>query len=318
MDPVTHTLAGVALGNALYRDRVPKAAFILAAASNLPDIDALSHLSFSMNAVLWRRTFGHSALLIPLWCAGLAWILKRRWCRETRFSTLFWMCLTGAYVHVVLDLINSFGVVPLWPLSGWRPELSIVFIIDLILTAILAAPLALAAAGLGRDLAACSQASLALAAVYFMLCGSARGMALGRLSEESGRLGVRADFLYAFPEPFGPHRWRGVIRAGGIYRLYLLRPFSGGLESHGELETSDDPHVRLVRASPLGRRLDRFFKAPLWTAKAPAGPPDPAGPWEVSGRDLRFSSLVLGLGSDGHGAFLFRFQVGPNGEVRQL
>jgi inner membrane protein len=319
LDPVTHTLAGVALGNAFFRDRVRKAAVIMAAASNLPDLDVLVHLSGSANAVLMRRTFGHSAFTIPLWAAGLTWLLKRTYCRDVRPATLYGMCLLGACGHVFLDLINSFGVVPLWPFSDWRPELSIVFIIDLILTGVLAAPLVLAAVGLRRELATFSKVSIGLAGVYFMLCGSARSMALGQLSEEAARLGVRPDFLYAFPEPLGPHRWRGVVRAGGIYRLYLMRPFSNELEPRDEIETApDNSRVRLVRDSPAGRRLDWFFKAPVWTAKSPPGPPGSTQPWEVAGHDLRFNSLVLDWGSKGRAPFLFRFQVGPDGEILQL
>lgn len=315
MDPVTHTLAGVTLGNALFRNRFgPKAPIILAIASNLPDLDIVAHLTFSREAVLLRRTFGHSLILLPLWALGLAWLLRRTYARGQGLGPLFGMCLLGALVHLFLDLANSFGVVPLWPVSDWRPELAIVFILDLALTGLLAAPLILWALRLRRRFAAWSQGALALAAAYLMLCGSARSMALVQLSEESARLGVRPDFLYVFPEPLGPHRWRGVLRAGGIYRLYLMRPFSGELEARGEAETlPNDPRVLRVRETRLGRRLDWFFKAPVWTASSLSA--DPQAPWEVTVRDLRFTSLVMDFH---HAPFLFRFRVEPGGTVEPL
>lgn len=286
----------------------------MALASNLPDIDAIVYLAGSADWVLMRRTFGHSLLLIPLWAAGLTWLLKRYGFRNIRVGTLYGMCLLGALVHIFFDLINSFGVVPLWPLSSWRPELSIIFIIDLILTGLLAAPLVIAAVGFRRELTALSTWALGLTAVYFMLCGSARSMALVRLSEEAFHLGVRPDFLYVFPEPFGPHRWRGVLRAGDIYRVYLMRPFSGTAQAVGENETMpENPRVRLVRETPLGRRLDWFFKAPVWSVK---GSPD--GTWEVSAHDLRFKSLLMDMGTHERPPFAFKFLVEPNGTIERL
>ncbi|MBI5200501.1 MAG: metal-dependent hydrolase [Elusimicrobia bacterium] len=318
MDPVTHTLAGVALSHALFRDRVgPKATLTLALASNLPDLDALVHVTGSPAAILFRRTFGHSVFTIPLLAAGLAWLLKRYYAKNLRFGTLYGLCLLGAIVHVFFDLINSFGVVPLWPVSAWRPELSIVFIVDLFLTGILAAPLVRAAIGLKRRLMGLSQAALTACLFYFMLCGSARSMALVQLSEESGRIGVRPDFLSVFPEPFGPHRWRGVLRAGDIYRLYLIKPFSGTRESAGERETTPDhPLVRLARESARGKRLEWFFKAPVWTLEA-ASAVD-GSPREVRASDLRFSSILLDPNGDRTRHFEFRFRVGPGDSVFPL
>ncbi|PYS96581.1 MAG: hypothetical protein DMF50_04130, partial [Acidobacteria bacterium] len=66
MDPVTHTLVGVAMANALFRRRIgPESVPILAIASNLPDLDAAVHLTGSPAALLMRRTFGHSLFLVP-------------------------------------------------------------------------------------------------------------------------------------------------------------------------------------------------------------------------------------------------------------
>lgn len=305
MDPVTHTLAGVALSHALFRDRVgPKATLVMAIASNLPDVDALVHLTGDPTAILWRRTFGHSLFTMPLLSAGLAWLLKRSYAKNVKLGTLYGMCLLASFAHVFLDLINSFGVVPLWPFSDWRPEFSIVFIVDLVLTGLLAAPLALAALGLKRRLMGLSQAALVGVGAYLMFCGSARSMALVQLSEEASRIGVRPDFLYVFPEPFGPHRWRGVLRAGDIYRLYLMRPFSGGREPRGERETLvDNERVRTARLTALGRRVDWFCKAPVWTVVA-GGPP--GSPPEVRVSDLRFASLLLDWGRTRRSPFEFR------------
>ena len=305
MDPVTHTLCGVALGNALFRRRAGSAAVpILALASNLPDLDAVVHLTFNPTAVLMRRTFGHSIFLVPIWSLALAWLLGRRY-RHLRLGMLFGMVLTGVAVHLFFDLINSFGVVLLWPLSPARPELAWVFILDLVLTGLLLLPLLLAAApALRPRIAALSRAALAAVAVYLAFCGWSRGEAVRLLARQevaadagattAGAVttGAAPPFSYVFPEPLGPQRWRGVVRHDDRYDLFLLRPLSGVVEPRGSVRTDlDDPLVREARATPFGRRLDQFFKAPVWQVRRDAAPGSQVVAW-----DLRFKSLIVDRG----------------------
>lgn len=316
MDPVTHLLAGAAVGNAFCRNRLgDKAAPVLMAASLLPDIDALAHLA-GADGILWRRTLGHSLYALPLLAAGLAWGLKRWKLKHHGFWTLYWPILLGCAVHLVLDLINSFGVVLLWPFDDWRPELAMTFIIDLFLTATLALPLLLSWPRLGRSrVEGLARLGLIGAAAYLLLCGTGRSMALLSMSRELGRLGIKPDFMYVFPEPYGPLRWRGVLRAGGIYRLYLITPFKDLVEPKGEVETlAGDPRVEAVRRTDRGRRLEWFFKAPVWSVRPGATFGLPDDPVEVGVRDLRFASLLV----ERRSPFQFRFLVRPDGTVESL
>src|SRR5438093_10187550 len=309
MDNVTHTLLGVGLANAFYRRRIGREAVpILAIASNLPDLDALVVLTGDPRSVLLRRTFGHSLLLLPLWVLLLALIFRRVYPRHG-LRALLGMCALGAGLHLLLDLVNSFGVVLLWPLSDWRPELATVFIVDLYLTGLLALPLLLCLPrSLRSDLAGLSRASLLVVMVYLLFCGGNRWLAERTLAREAAALGSPPSFSYVFPEPLGPHRWRGVLRHADTYRLYLIHSLTGEAEKRGEVKSRlEDQAVQAARASPLGIRLERFFKAPVWEVSKPASPV------EVRARDLRFSSLVLGR----EPVFVFSFRVTPGGQVRE-
>jgi membrane-bound metal-dependent hydrolase YbcI (DUF457 family) len=333
VDPVTHTLVGVTVANAVFRRRAGGAAVaILAIASNLPDLDGVVHLTGDPAAVIMRRTFGHSLFLLPLWCLALAWILRHgRWRRFT-FGEILGMVGIGAGLHLFFDLINSFGVVLFWPLFGFRPELSWVFIIDFVLTGLLALPLVLAIAPRFRSrLEAMSRASITAVAVYLTLCGAGHSRAVDLLKaaeaggteagvvvsdegaaseggggDEATDLGpdwVEAgparepDFLYVFPEPLGPHRWRGVARTGDQYRVYLINVLTGRLVLRDTpITRASDPRVAKVRATPQGRRVEAFFKAPVWNV----GP----NPGEARVYDLRFRTLVLNRPA------VFQFVVG--------
>ena len=340
MDPVTHTLAGIALGNALFRKRAGRAAApVMALASNLPDLDAIVHLTGDPAAVLMRRTFGHSLFLLPLWCAGAAWLMLRFW-PQVRYRPMLVMVGLGAAVHLFFDLINSFGVVLLWPFSTMRPELAWVFIIDFVLTGILALPLLVALWPRMRGrIAQTSRAALAAAGVYLAICGAlhaqsvrlleraegvaARSGAIGPAGSGSGDSAAgdpasgddilpdadwvevdpaeappkpKPDFLYVFPEPLGPHRWRGVARVQDTYHLYLLHPLSGRAERRGRVPTRvTDPRVIAARGTPFGRRIENFFKAPVWEVA-----PDGRG---AEAWDLRFKPLVVKREA------VFRFRV---------
>jgi membrane-bound metal-dependent hydrolase YbcI (DUF457 family) len=318
VEPITHTLVGVTVANAFFRRRAGGGAVaILALASNLPDIDGLVHLTGDPTAVMMRRTFGHSLLLLPLWCAALAWIVRLRWRHLTRLEAAG-MVIVGAGLHLFFDLINSFGVVLLWPVSPARPELAWVFIVDLILTGLLAAPLVAALAPrLRKRLAPLSRAALATVALYLALCGAGHARAVALLERtagtavpeaaeavepdetagggDAGDLGpdwVEVDapappeFLYVFPEPLGPHRWRGVTRTGDRYRVYLINVISGRVTLRRQATTHiADPRVARARATPLGRRIEAFFKAPVWEIEPRTG--------AVRAYDLRFQPLVL-------------------------
>ncbi len=283
MDNVTHTLIGVALARAGLRERCGAGTTLaLALASNLPDLDA--GCTFLPDGFLVRRSLTHTpwgiVLLSAALAAGLAYAFRRR-PDAPRAATLFGLCLLGAGLHVFFDLLNSYGVLVLSPFSWERFELGWVFIIDVILLALLALPPLLARVRAPwaepRRLA---RAVVIGVALYVALCGAARTLSLRVLADAA----PGAGFRYVFPEPLGPHRFRGVARTGDEYRVFLVRPFAGTATLHETLVSEeDDPRVVRARATARAGRLLRFFKAPVWRVRDGAA--------EVF--DLRFRPIVL-------------------------
>lgn len=286
MDPVTHTLLGVAIGEAFFRPRLGRRAVTVAAwAANLPDIDTLVLLTGDPSSVILRRSFGHSLFLLPLWIAALTWVFKKKYDDiETRdLVTIIALNCAG---HLFFDLINSFGVQLFWPFSLMRPELAMIFIVDLTLAGFLAAPhLTRLRASWRPGLATACRTALVAVVFYLTMAFSAHQMALALLANETGGKG----FQYAFPEPLGAHRWRGVVKERDAWQVYLVDvPHRTVTLSLTVPNDEWSPPSRAAQETPFGQRLMTFFKAPVWTVT-----PKPEGGSTVSVRDLRFSSLVL-------------------------
>lgn len=300
MDPVTHTLLGVAVGEAFFKHRLGRKAVVVSAvAANLPDIDTIVLLTGDPGAVLLRRSFGHSLFLLPLWIAGLAWIFKRKYHDISKRDLVTIIALNCAG-HLFFDLINSFGVQLFWPFSFARPELGMVFIIDLTLTGFLAAPhLARLRSSWKPELGALCMSALVAATFYLALVFTARQLATGLLAREAGPKG----FQYVFPEPLGAHRWRGVLKIGDEWKTYLVNvPEQSVVFKESWRNDEWSPPARAAQETAFGERLSTFFKAAVWSVT-----PKEGGGSTVKVSDLRFTSLVLPR----RNPFEYEFDVAP-------
>ena len=305
MDPVTHTLLGVAIGEAFFRPRLGRRAVTVAAwAANLPDIDTIVLLTGDPGAVILRRSFGHSLFLLPLWIAALTWLFKKKY-DDMDARDLAAIIALSCAGHLFFDLINSFGVQLFWPFSLMRPELAMIFIIDLTLAGFLAAPhLVRLKASWRPGLSQACRTALVAVMFYLAMAFSARQMALTLLANETGGAG----FQYAFPEPLGAHRWRGVVKGEDNWQVYLVDVSRRTVTPSAAVPSDEwSPPSRAAQETPFGRRLMTFFKAPVWTVT-----PKPEGGSTVAVHDLRFMSLVLPRPTP----FEYEFDVASSGDAK--
>jgi membrane-bound metal-dependent hydrolase YbcI (DUF457 family) len=117
--------------------------------SIFPDIDVFAN-PFEPNGlgtVRWHRGVTHSLVCMPVF-ALLLGALIGGFCRWRRIERPAWLrlsaaCGAGIALHIVFDLITSFGTMAWSPLDWTRVSWDTTFIIDPVLTAILALPLLL-------------------------------------------------------------------------------------------------------------------------------------------------------------------------------
>jgi len=254
------------------------------------DIDLAWALFSDKPTWTFRRMWTHSLFMAPL-VAVIGALLFSRLYRQSRFKTWLWVFLLGVSFHVAMDLINSYGVVLLFPFSKERFELAWVFIVDpyiwgiLLSTLLLPRLLRLFNTRVAGETSA--RAGLTLLLGYILFCGAMETRSSSLLNTYAqAQAQVREfTFQYVFPEPFGPWNFRGVLRSGDEYSVFLVQPMLGkvSLQKTYFTDESDADITKLVQ-SDSGETYRWFFKAPLWKKID-------AETALVS--DLRFKSLLL-------------------------
>ena len=152
MDNVTHTLVGLAFGEAVAvstkKKRVP-IWITSAVANNLPDIDVALTSTFFRDKtgyLLHHRGHTHTLLLSPLlslFILGLAWLIWRK--RDLPWREMSFVALLGVPLHLFADFWNSYGVHPFWPFDNRWIYGDLVFIVEPWIWAFLIPPLFLRA-----------------------------------------------------------------------------------------------------------------------------------------------------------------------------
>lgn len=256
MDTLTHALSGALLARATTNKDAPRystprrvaAGFFACAA---PDLDFVAGFFGPVVYLENHRGVTHSLVMLPLWALLLSWVLAAILREPRGWRALYGVCALGIGLHIVGDVITSYGTMVLAPLSDWRAGIGTTFIIDLWFSGIIVAGLA-ASALLRRSRAPALAACFALVAyVGFQYVLKQHALDFGERHARS--LGVRGAVVSAEPRPVSPFNWTVFVSDAEAHRF---------------------AHVNLVRERPrpvrpddgLIARLDAVYE-PLSSAR---------------------------------------------------
>lgn len=225
MDTLTHALSGALVARvvaprerSLATTRDCMALGFLAAA--FPDADvvlsAISPLAYLYN----HRGVTHSALLLPLWAALIAWIWSRLRRRPQALRVYFVVSVAAITIHILGDWITAFGTMLLAPFSDERFALSTTFIIDLRFSGIIVA--GLVAALLLRRSKLPAAAALAVLAGYVGLQWAEQQRAIGIGQGYAAAQGLAGAHVEAVPRPVSHRNWTIVIEHGDRYHYAFV------------------------------------------------------------------------------------------------
>ncbi len=286
MDTLTHALSGALLARLLVvqRDLNASTHYATAAApatlwqcvlvgtvaGAFPDIDAVAQAFGDIAYLTQHRGITHSVLMLPLWAAGIAWLMARcfaatRAAPAAAWRQFFWLAAGGIGIHIAGDWITQFGTMLLQPFSDRRFGLGAMFIIDLAFSGFLVAGLVLAAVFPRRRWPAALGLAAAVGWVGLAWVGQQEAETLA--ARHATAQGFAAQQVVVMPRPASPFNWTLSVFDGQDYHVAHLNT---------RRSTALDPEAPALFPPAFVRR----FSAPylpasqaVWTRVPRFGPP---------------------------------------------
>ena len=272
MDNLCHTLVGAALGEAGLKRQTRLGSATLMIASNLPDIDVLVFATRTPS-VAFRRGWTHGVLadvFLPLLLTGIIVLASRRR-GGVRPMQILALSYLGVILHVLMDLLNNYGVRLLMPFSQHWFYGDVLFIIDPWLWIVLGAGIWL---GRQRRSAKPARGALLLATVYVVVmivsARAARAAIVDRWQQVEGK---PPQALMVGPLPVTPLRRQVIIDAGDRYETgsFTWRPRSVRFDPYDVPKNNTDPRVAPAGLAPNIRAFLVWSRFPFWTLEPGAG-----------------------------------------------
>ena len=286
MDNLCHTLVGVAFTQAGLKKRTAFATATAALAANIPDLDVLVFAT-DIPSVEFRRGMTHGVpaqIVLPVLCAGGMWLFGRHRERTplpVSFSWLLALSYIGVLSHVGLDLLNTYGVRLLSPISQRWFYGDAVFIIDPWLWLILGTGAALSQRWTRRF----AVTALVLATLYVSgMVVSARAARAIVLDAWTARAGHPPRALMVGPAPLSPLRKSIIVDTGDAYMVGTFRWLPASVAFDGVATPKNDDSAA-VAAAREDRRIRGFLvwsRFPVWDTRTLNGKT------QVQLRDMRF------------------------------
>jgi inner membrane protein len=230
MDNLTHSLTGALTAKFIEsRPTAPEEKsiyrrtffwlFVLSA--NLPDIDVLLGLiGDPILSIKYHRGITHSLLFAPV-LALVPSTLFVFFSKVKNIKLLWIIALLGVVLHILFDLVTSFGTQILLPLSGTRYALDWMFIVDPVFTVGLGLLLALGKF-LQRRRSVITSLGIAFMSVYLMLTAFNHGVARVRVQESAAKEGIGWTRISALPQPLSIFKWQGLVQTEeGVWQTFF-------------------------------------------------------------------------------------------------
>jgi len=278
MDPLTHTLSGIALANLLSPEehRIVYSG-VLVVAANLPDVDFITRPLKTLGSPKYYHNLTHSIPgLLALSLAGT--VAAKFLFPSLNGGLLFGLFLLGCCLHVLLDAVITSGYVrPFWPFSNRQVSLALLAGLNF----------RTSSKGCGRpQYVRCtlcqlrwgvwnpilillligtilsfiwpdqrwmmSISSLSLCAAYLVFLAVFKAELKRRLLKRFPEL--KTDSLYLYPSDVVPARWIAVAENDHQYRMFGMRGIPPTIEETGRFPKADTlshPVVERSKTHPL-------------------------------------------------------------------
>jgi inner membrane protein len=253
VDTLTHALSGALLARATAPEEAPPRSIPRRVAAGFfacgaPDLDFVIGFVGPVEYLLSHRGVTHSVVLLPLWALAFSWILAKLLREPGGWRALYGVSALALLVHIVGDLITSFGTMIFEPFSDWRAAIGTTFIIDLWFSGIILAGLLASAIFYRSRLPAIAATVLLAGYVGFQFVQKQQALELGFNYAKS--MAIRDARVTAQPRPVSPFNWTVFVSDDEVHRF---------------------AHVNLVRNEPRRYAPGDGFIARIDSPYMPAG-----------------------------------------------
>ncbi len=306
MEPVTHALTSIALGRAGLNKITRGATPMLLVSGLIADVDWVTRLGSADLFLRGHRTVTHSlagtAAIIAA-VAAASYVLGRKYPKfAVDIFPALAICAAGAGAHLLLDLLNGYGVMLLWPFSpkwyAWDLADGVdSWILFFLLVGLLTPELfRLVLEEIGsKPKRTGRQRGAIFGLVFVALVIAGRSFAHERaIALLDGRVyrGQVPLEVAAFPRPSNPLLWSGVVETdNALFKLEV--PLGPVREFDPELaEVYYKPEASLTLRNAISSSTAIEF---LSFARFPLAHVEPEGlGFQVRLRDMRFESELAG------------------------
>ena len=279
MDTLTHALSGALLARATAPENAPPrsiprrvaAGFFACAA---PDLDFVIGFAGPVEYLLWHRGVTHSLVLLPLWALAFSWILAKLLREPGGWRALYGVTALALGLHILGDVITSFGTMVLAPFSDWRAGIGTTFIIDPWFSSIILAGLLACAVFYRSRWPAVAASVLLVGYVGFQFLQKQNALDLGL--EYAKSMGLRDAHITAQPRPVSPFNWTVFVSDDQAHRFSHInlhrnepKPYRPG---DGFVARIDSPYMPVEQAIWVTRsrygETDRELIRQAWNSDA--------------------------------------------------
>ena len=274
MDPLTHSLASLALQRGFFPKASWRAALTILFAGLIADVDFLS-ASFGPSAYLrWNRTTTHSLAFVAL-LAIAAFLFShtlRDPQRSTRWMGLSWTAVAAAaLLHLLMDFLQTDPVSLLWPFSAKRLSFDVSPSIDPWLIVVLASAILFPELLrlVGDEIGSHSKRprgrtgaviGLSVALIYLGTRTLFHANVTAALESRtiSGEMPRR---FAAFPDSVSPFLWHGVVETESALHLSTMRSMGGEVSYASSITTLRKPEPSpILSAAQTSAAAVEFLK----------------------------------------------------------
>ena len=308
MEPITHFLTGACLSRAGFNRKTALATTTMTLAAEAPDLDVLGHFKGAVFGFAHHRGITHTLAGSPF-IAGLVVLLVYgcyRWKYRhgrvgdpPRWGLLLLFAWIAVLSHILLDFTNNYGVRPFSPFYPRWYSWDIVFIVEPVLLAMLAAALALPRlfSLINEEIGARDRGPRGRTAAWLALAGMVllwgvrdyeHRHAIAALEARTYN-GAEPLRVSAFPYWVNPFRWVGVVETRDFFETMRVDSLTPDVDpdNRGQVryKPEDTPATLAAKRSYLGRVYLDWAKYPITETEKLAGP---GGGYLVRFFDLRF------------------------------